>query len=233
MQFGGGNVQRTRVGQRYFATTRGRLVLLLRRSAHTVDELTALLGVTRTAVREQLTMLERDGVVYRRGVRRGEGKPAHLYALTQEAAELFPRGYAPVLAGVLDALAAQLDPPSREAFLRAVGRTLAAERPVPRGGVWERVAAGAELLNELGGVAEARDVEDALVIQGWSCPLAAVVVDHPELCLLAEAMLAEAIGLPVRERCDRQESPRCYFVVTPSREDTSRRGRRQDVPRPH
>jgi excisionase family DNA binding protein len=191
----------TRIGQRFFSTTRGRIVLLVRRSARTVDELAEELGLTRNAVREHLATLERDGLVHRSGGRRGNGKPAHLYALTPEAVELFPRGYAPVLDGVLDALVRQLPPAPREVLLRELGRDIAVARPLPQGGVRERVAAGAELQNELGELAEARDVDGALVIQGWSCPLAAVVVDHPELCLLAEAMLTELIGRPDRQRC--------------------------------
>ena len=205
----------TRVGQRFFSTTRGRIVLLVRRSARTVDELAEALGLTRNAVREHLATLERDGLVHRSG-RRGNGKPAHLYSLTPEAAELFPRGYAPVLDGVLDALARQLPPAAREALLREVGRDIAAARPVPRGGVRERVAAAADLLNELGGLAEARELDGALLIQAWSCPLASVVMAHPELCLLAEAMLTELVGGPVRQRCDLRDPPRCSFTVMES-----------------
>ena len=213
MQPRGGPLLRTRLGQRLFSTTRGRIVLLVRRSARTVDELTQLLGVTRNAVREHLATLERDGLVQRSGVRRGDGKPAQLYALTPEAAELFPRGYAPVLQGLLDELTKQFSPESLEGLLRGVGHRLADGRPIPRGGVRERLAAGAELLNELGGLAEAKEVEGVLVIQGWSCPLALVVVAHPELCRVLETTLAEFVGLPVQQRCDVREPPRCYFTV--------------------
>jgi predicted ArsR family transcriptional regulator len=211
----------TRVGQRFFSTTRGRIVLLIRHSARTVDELAEALGLTRNAVREHLTTLERDGLAHRSGVRRGNGKPAHLYSLTPEAAELFPRGYAPVLDGVLDALARQLPPAAREALLRGVGRGIAAARPSPRGDLRERIAACAELLNELGGLAEAREVDGTLIIQGWSCPLASVVVAHPELCLLAEEMVTELVGRPVRERCDRRDPPRCFFTVVANGHSTS------------
>lgn len=217
---------RTRIGQRFFSTTRGRIVLFVRRSARTVDELTELLGVTRNAVREHLATLERDGLVHRSGDRRRDGKPAYLYSLTPEAADLFPRGYAPVLYGMLDALAERLGPAARDALLRDVGRGLATGRPVPRGGMRERLDAGAEMLNELGGLAEAREVDGMFVVQGWSCPLASVVVEHPELCRVPEAMLAEAIGLPVQERCDRREPPHCFFVVATNSEDANRRARR-------
>ena len=40
------------------------------------------------------------------------------------------------------------------------------------------------------------------MILGCSCPLAAAVEGHPETCLLAEALLADVIGAPVRQTCD-------------------------------
>jgi predicted ArsR family transcriptional regulator len=92
--------------------------------------------------------------------------------------------------------------------------------------IGKRLAAGADVLNELGGLAEAWEVDDGSVVQAWSCPVAAVVVDHPELCLLVETMLAQIIGLPVQERCDRRE-PRCFFLVGTSPEDTRRGARRR------
>jgi DeoR family suf operon transcriptional repressor len=213
MQPRGDQLLRTSLGQRFFSTPRGHIVLLVRRSARTVDELTQLLGLTRNTVREHLATLERDGLVQRSGVRRGDGRPAHLYALTPEAAELFARGYAPVLGGVLDELAGQLSLEALEALLRGVGRRLASGQPVPRGGVRERLAAGVALLNELGGLAEVRESDGVLVIEGWSCPLASVVVAHSELCRVPEAMLTEIIGFPVQERCDRGEPPRCFFTL--------------------
>src|ERR671928_1702040 len=76
--------------KRFFASTRGRIVALLRRTARTVDELAAALDLTDNAVRAHLATLERDGLVEQQGVRRGAGKPAAAYALTLEAEHLFP-----------------------------------------------------------------------------------------------------------------------------------------------
>jgi predicted ArsR family transcriptional regulator len=47
--------------QRFFASTRGRIVTLLRRSSHTVEELAQALDLTDNAVRAHLATLERDG----------------------------------------------------------------------------------------------------------------------------------------------------------------------------
>jgi predicted ArsR family transcriptional regulator len=78
------------------------------------------------------------------------------------------------------------------------------------------------VLNELGGLAELEEQDGTLVIRGYSCPLAAVTPDHPEVCRLAEALVAEVAGVPVHECCDRSEMPRCCFEVASADEVTQR-----------
>src|SRR2546423_940253 len=60
----------------FFASRRGQIITLLRRSSRTVDELAQVLGLTHTAVRAHLAALERDGLVQQRSERRGGGKPS-------------------------------------------------------------------------------------------------------------------------------------------------------------
>src|SRR6185295_5009550 len=113
--------------QRFFASTRGRIVRLLRRSERTVDDLAEALDLTDNAVRSHLATLERDGLVELRGVRRGERRPAHVYGLTSHAEGLFPRGYEPVLDRLLTIFAERLPADELEAALRETGRRLAVE----------------------------------------------------------------------------------------------------------
>ena len=112
--------------QRFFASTRGQIVALLRRASRTVEELAQALGLTDNAIRAHLASLERDGLVRQQGVRRGARRPSYAYDLTPEADRLFPKPYAPVLGQLLDVLAERLEPAEVEALLRAVGRRLAA-----------------------------------------------------------------------------------------------------------
>jgi len=55
--------------------------------------------------------------------------------------------------------------------------------------------------------------DDTYSIRGYSCPLAAAVPGHPEVCHLAETLLTELVGVPVDEQCERGETPHCCFVV--------------------
>jgi predicted ArsR family transcriptional regulator len=202
--------------QKFFESTRGRMVTLLRRGGLTVDELARELGLTDNGVRAHLATLERDGVVRQRGsVRRrsGGGKPAYVYELTPEAESLFPKAYEPVLRQLLDVLSERLGSDGSEAVLRSVGRSLAEEHGVSVDGVRPRLEAAVGVLNELGGLAELEERDGGFVILGYSCPLAAVTQEHPEACRMAETLLAELVGVPVHEHCDRGERPRCCFEV--------------------
>jgi predicted ArsR family transcriptional regulator len=200
----------------FFATTRGQIVALLRRTRQTVDDLAATLGLTDNAVRAHLLRLERDGLVQQRGVRRGERRPSLIYELTPEAEELFPKAYAPVLGRLAEVLAERSSPDELEALLRETGRRLGERQPGPSGDRRERLQGAAELLSSLGGLAEVEASSDGrLRLRGFSCPLGELVPEHPELCGLAEALVAEASGLEVRECCQRDADrpPQCQFEV--------------------
>jgi predicted ArsR family transcriptional regulator len=209
--------------EKFFESTRGQIVTLLRRSNRTVEELARVLDLTDNGVRAHLAVLERDGIVRQRGsVRRssGGGKPAYVYELTQEGEDLFPKAYEPTLRRLLDVLSDHLGPEESEALLRSVGRHLAEEHSTQADGVHARLEAAVEVLNELGGLAELEDRDGMVVIRGYSCPLAGVTPDHPEICRMAEALVAEVAGVPVHERCVRGERPRCCFEIA-SASDTA------------
>ncbi len=202
--------------EKFFKSTRGQVVTLLRRSGRTVEDLARALDLTDNGVRVHLATLERDGIVRQRGsVRRsgGGGKPAYVYELTQEAEDLFPKAYEPALRRLLDVLSDQLGPEESEALLRSVGRRLAEEHYKRVDGAHARLESAVEALNELGGLAELEERDGAVVIRGYSCPLAGVTPDHPEVCRMAETLLTELAGVPVHERCDRGERPRCCFEI--------------------
>jgi predicted ArsR family transcriptional regulator len=215
----GGSKLATNWDEKFFESTRGQVVTLLRRSDRTVEQLARALGLTDNGVRAHLAVLERDGIVRQRGsVRRssGGGKPAYVYELTQEAEDLFSKAYEPALHRLLDVLSERLESEESEELLRSVGRRLAEEhsmRADEAGGARTRLESAVEVFNELGGLAELEERDGALVIRGYGCPLAGVTPDHPEVCRMAENLITELAGVPVYEHCDRGERPRCCFEV--------------------
>jgi predicted ArsR family transcriptional regulator len=201
---------------RFFSSTRGQIVALLRRAQQTVEDLAAVLHLTDNAVRAHLLRLERDGLVRQHGVRRGERRPSLVYELTPEAERLFPKAYAPALGRLLEVLAEHDSRGEVRQLAIDAGRRLAIGQPVADGAPQQRLQTAADVLSSLGGLADVEtDAEGRPWLRGFSCPLGELVVDHPELCALAEALVSEISGLPVRETCQRPRDalPHCRFEV--------------------
>jgi len=203
----------TRVNQRFFASTRGKIVTLLRRGSRTVEELAEALGLTDNAVRAHLVALERDGLVQQRGQRRSTSKPASTYDLTQAAEDLFPKAYGQVLDQLLGVLDEQMTTEGVATVMRTTGRRLAAQWHIPVEDLRARLEVAVAVLNELGGLAELEQQNGTYIIRGYSCPLGIAVVDHPEVCCLVSSLLAELVGMPVEERCEYEGKASCWFVV--------------------
>lgn len=201
----------TRFDRRFFTSTRGRIVALLRAASRTVDELADQLGLTDNAVRAHLATLERDGLVEPGGLRRGVSKPAVAYDLTERAEQLFPKAYAPVLRELVAVVGDELGADRAEALLRQTGRRLAGR--TADGDLPTRLNAAAAVLDELGGAAVVEEEDGRFYIRGRSCPLAATVAERPEVCRLGEALVSELVGQPVRACCQHGDRPRCCFEV--------------------
>jgi predicted ArsR family transcriptional regulator len=203
--------------KRFLESTRGQVVVLLRRGARTVEDLAEALGLTDNAIRSHLSNLERDGLVRQDGLRRaqGAGKPALLYEIRPDAEPLFSRAYAPILSAVLEELARELSPEQRAVLMERVGRRLATALAQPATGTLEaRVHAAVELLNSLGGEARTEEKDGGFVIRGCGCPLSTVTAREPDACHAMQALLTEVVGRPVTECCDRGERPQCRFEVS-------------------
>lgn len=216
--------------QRFLASTRGQLVVLLRRSPRTVEELAAAVGLTDNAVRAHLAALERDGMARLRGVRRcgSSGKPAYEYVLTPAAERVFPKPYADMLGTLYDVLGERLPAADLAALAHETGRRMARRLEDSSGGSGSQRAChhGAEgtvaALNAMGGLAEveAGDHDGTRVIHAYACPLAEVVTHHPGACAMAEAFVGGLAGVPVRAECSLDERPHCRFTL---REDLAAR----------
>jgi predicted ArsR family transcriptional regulator len=207
-------------------TTRGRIVTRLQRSELTADELASQLGLTANAVRAHLTAMERDGIVRRTGTRAGTTRPAHLFELTPQIEQLLSRAYVPLLTELIEVFAQALPPRQVKALLRQAGKRLATALSggrKPSGSLETRVTLVSALLNEHLGALTHVERNGRLVIRGAGCPLSAVTGKYPGVCLAMESAIAEIVGSPTRQCCERDGRPRCCFEITNGRASRTRR----------
>lgn len=213
---------------RFWQTSRGRIVARLRRGPAAVDELAALLGLTENGVRSHLATLERDGWIRQEGVRRpaGPGKPALLFTLAPGTEALLSSAYRPLLLALLTVLA-EHEPEARlDGLMREAGARLARELPgegLREGGP---AAHAARLLTLLGGVIDIEPGEKGqATLKGSGCPVGDAVAVTPATCQAVSALLEGALGVPVRDHCDRTGRPSCRFEL-----GTKPAGRRRPSP---
>jgi predicted ArsR family transcriptional regulator len=193
--------------------TQANLLGLLRRSQQTITGLANALGLTDNAVRTHVGVLRRDGLVEDVGMQRETGgKPARLYGLTRDGEELFPKAYSLVLSGLVAEIARKDGRERAIELLRSVGERAAAGVVVPSD-TKGRVEAAAVAMRGLGADIDVRRTEGGWLLQGYGCPFSAVTANHPEVCALAQALIAEITGQPVTECCERADRPRCAFSV--------------------
>lgn len=188
---------------------------LLRAKEETVNDLAAALRLTDNAVRAHLLSLERDGLVRQAGTQPGFRKPHATYALTAEAEQIFPKSYGALLDLFLSVFSNKLSPKEVRAAMREVGRKLAGNHLLEVEGKSrkQRIEAALRTLKDLGGSASFHESEGKHFIRSNGCPLAAVTGRHPEACLIAESLLTQIIGGPVKEHCIHGASPSCRFEI--------------------
>src|SRR5262249_23263683 len=163
--------------------------------------------------RSHLLTLERDGLIRQGGVQRGRRKPHFAYELTPEAEHLFPKSYDALLNVLLSVLKERLAPDELGEGLREVGRKTAADTKtiiVNGSDISARAETAVKVLEALGGAARLEEEGDKIIIKSASCPFATAVEAHPEVCRVAESLVAQVTGGRVREKCDKTGvPPRC------------------------
>jgi DeoR family suf operon transcriptional repressor len=163
----------------------------------TADELATELGVTVSAVRQQLDGLAVEGLVAWRPQARGRGRPTHVYRLTRAAEPLFPKAYGglttELLGYVADADPSLVD----DIFDRRRQRRLAGAqaRLAPLAGDFAaRVAELARILDDDGYLASFEALPDgSFRIVEHNCAVLDVAERYGQACSSEIAFLRQAL----------------------------------------
>lgn len=195
------------------AGTRDRIIRLLLKRQSTVESLATKLGVTQNAVRSQIALLHREGLVEIQGELKGTRRPAAIYGLLPGADIHFSKAYPVFLSHLVRVLAEKLDKTEFRTIMRELGQRLASSVPQPSGEPRERVISALKFLKVLGSAADLTEEDGKIVISSYGCPIAGAVSADARSCIAMEALLKELTGLPVTEHCDHGEHPSCRFEI--------------------
>lgn len=202
------------------------LATLARTGEATITELVERLGVTTTAIRQQVNRLVADDWLVCHKRRGGPGRPADVFSLTDKARQWFGQSAERLCRLILEEMAGEIGPRQSQAILARVSRRMAddlrtavadaRESDSPDAG---SVAALASALNEQGILAES---EAGTRLTVFTCPFPDLAPDHPEICEIERSAVSELVGGAVKLECCRSNGQsRCDFVVKKPDADAS------------
>jgi len=187
-----------------------------RRGQMTIADFVELLGVTTTAVRQQVNRLVAEGWLVRSQRHGGQGRPADVFSVSERVKRLFSEWRDEFSKLLLEELTEVEGPARSRMILQGVGRRMAEQRRrfVGGGSPVERLRRLAELLSREGVLAEADGSQGDVHLAVFTCPYRGLAQEHPEICEMELETFSELVGGKVRRRrCVLDGHERCEFSV--------------------
>jgi len=189
--------------------------LLTQRQA-TIKQLSEVVGINGISVRHHLINLQAEGLVTAEEQRRGVGRPAFVYRLTEKGMEKFPTNYLKLTNYLLTELEETLSPEELKATFERIGKKQAEESTnIDKNQPIETQLE--QLANQLASdrfMLSWKKEGDSIILQSDNCPYLHVGKEHPEICKIDETLFSEALGREVKlETCMLRGDPRCTYKI--------------------
>jgi DeoR family transcriptional regulator, suf operon transcriptional repressor len=191
--------------------------LLERKSGATLEELVNSVGLSRTAVNQHLMGLERDGYVRKAAPRKTGGRPQHIYVLTEEGTNQFPKQYSWFSKLLIETLREQVGEEQVGKYMYELGVKKSAmliPRLVGKNRA-ERIAEIVKIMNETGFSARTvspNDPDKLPRVECRNCVYHDLSKDYPEVCRFDIGFLSGLMGAEVEHQaCMQRGSDTCRF----------------------
>jgi DeoR family suf operon transcriptional repressor len=195
--------------------------LLEHKSGVTLDELVATLGLSRTAVNQHLIVLERQGYIRKAAPRKTGGRPQHVYVLTEDGTNLFPKQYSWFSTLLIQTLREELGEEQASKYMYNLGVKKSAmliPRLVGKNRA-ERIAEIVKIMNETGFLARTLPLtgsEKLPRVECKNCVYHDLSKDYPEVCRFDVGFLSGLMGAEVEQQeCMQRGGQACRFRFIP------------------
>jgi predicted ArsR family transcriptional regulator len=193
---------------------RSNILDVLKRKNSSVDELSPQLGISPTAIRQHLSILERDGLITRTSVKEKWGRPKVFYSLTEKSEKLFPKAYSEFFKWIIKDIIEREGPEAVRALMGRLGTEQASyykERVSGDGGVESVV----EILNELGTFAELDRADGHMLIKEYNCLVYEIAMEFGEImCEFNRSFISSLLNSSVElKSCIVRGDKCCSFEI--------------------
>ncbi len=201
------------------SSTRERILeTLLARQRCTINELAEVVGINPISVRHHIIKLQAERLVGADEERHGVGRPRHVYYLTQAGQERFPTRYLNLTNRLLERLKEELPEETIDKLFSQMGEDIATTYAENKGlgtlSLEERLQNLQVLLEQEGFNVEWKLEGDEYHIREMNCPYYHIGQNHPEVCVVDQALISKALAVPVQKvKCILHGDSTCTYVV--------------------
>ena len=176
------------------------LKLLQQRGSLNIKTIEVALGVTTTAVRQQLTVLQAGGLVTATTVReKRRGRPYTVYCLSDKGQELFARGYESLALVLLEEVLELAEPGSVRQLLQRVSARLGAQyaEQIQGATLEKRLRQLVAVIEEHGITSKVEEKDSFFVLTEYGCPYYGLAREHREICGVEIEAMEQVLGSEV------------------------------------
>jgi len=171
--------------------------LVKEKEGMTVDQFSKLLEISRSAIHQHMTVLERDGFVMKSATKQTGGRPGTTFVLTEKGIHIFPKHYSLFAQMLISLIKQKLGSDELIKFLKELGISLSEKRKdalknKPKD---EKIKMTVAIMQELGYEAQVADGEpgENLIIDAYNCVFHDLAYTDTDVCEMDLSLLSSLL----------------------------------------
>lgn len=194
-------------------------LLLENKEGQSIDEMAKTLDISRNAIQQHVTALEREGYLQGGELNKTKGRPVRQYILTEAGINSFPKQYAWFSMLMLTELKNEIGSEAFRRYMQRLGENLSQGyqyRFVGKDAV-ERRQELLKIMDELGFKTDNKpdlNNNDQLSVKAYNCIFHDLAQKHPEICQFDKALMTALLGKEVElTECMAKGGSLCHFNI--------------------
>ncbi len=192
-----------------------------------LKKITGELGLSLNAVRQHLTILEKEGLVFRREKRGRTGRPAIVYHLHEKGMDTFPKAYDDFSLILLEILEKEYGNEIASNLLGKVGESITAgikseinvdlDKNFDESSLKDKLELIVQIFTTRGKYTFLEETEESFALINYNCLYYRISKTNPLICNIDREVISTLIGLDVtKEHCRREGANCClYRIIKP------------------
>jgi len=190
--------------------------LLYSEQGLTLDQLADLLGISRNAVTQHISVLEKLDCIENRTLPSGGGRPSRAYTLTDAGMAIFPKQYALFSTMLLKAISENIKGAELESLFANIGRDLALPFKDRIKNSENKIVEVTKIMEELGyETRQSSSTNKASEIIAKNCVFHDLAVENSAVCELDRSLISSLLETKIEQKeCMIKGGDSCKFCIS-------------------